>query len=108
MFNCIRKYTAKTITKLELKNAIKDQKDYLIVDVREPWECQEGMIETSVNIPYTKFHNAIMEHDATIAGKKLVLYCAHGVRAHKLADLAELKGYDVLVYQDGYGDWIKK
>jgi rhodanese-related sulfurtransferase len=87
----------------ELEALIKsDDKDYVLVDVRDAAEYQEGHIPTAINIPSETFatKSGILPKD-----KKIIVYCNTGSRSYiaykKLVGLAYPQ-----IYQTLFADWI--
>jgi rhodanese-related sulfurtransferase len=97
-----RKIETTKLTPVDLDALIKsDDKDYVLVDVRDAAEYQEGHIPTAINIPSEIF--------ATKSGilpkeKKVVVYCNTGSRSYlaykKLIALAYPR-----IYQSLFADW---
>lgn len=61
-----------------------------IVDVREPSECEQGMIDGSINIPLGDVPNKIEEFKAM--KKPLVLCCKSGNRSGQAVQFLEANG----------------
>jgi rhodanese-related sulfurtransferase len=57
------------ITYEQLVDALRD-KTYLVVDVREPLEFEEGHIPGAINVPLSRF-----DPEALPADKQIVLVC---------------------------------
>ena len=64
--------------------------DATIVDVREPFECEQGMVEGSINIPLGDVPNKIEEFKAM--KKPLVLCCKSGNRSGQAVQFLEANG----------------
>jgi len=83
---------------------IKDQRDFELVDLREPSEFEAGHIDTARNIPLA----ALLSEDslaALPAARKVVIYSngtAHAAQAALLLRLADREGYALL---GGYNYW---
>jgi rhodanese-related sulfurtransferase len=81
----------------------------VIVDVREEDEVKGGMAENAVWIPTSKIKandpqwTSFLEK--TSKDKKLVFYCAAGVRAGKIAAMAAEHGFRA-ANMGGYKDWV--
>jgi rhodanese-related sulfurtransferase len=63
------------ITYEQLVDALRD-KTYLVVDVREPLEFEEGHIPGAINVPLSRF-----DPEALPADKQIVLVCQAGARS---------------------------
>jgi hydroxyacylglutathione hydrolase len=78
--------------------------DIQIVDVRNPGEVADGMIEDAITIPVGQLPARIDELDAT---RPTVIYCAGGYRSSVAASLLRQRGFnDVSDMLGGYGAWI--
>ncbi len=76
--------------------------EYLIVDVREPFEYAEGHVPTAVNIPLGGILNNLDKIDKS---KKVVCICRSGVRSLDASNKLASKGYDVYNMLGGVLDW---
>lgn len=97
-----RKIETTKLTPVELDALIKsDDKDHVLVDVRDAAEYQEGHIPTAINIPSEIFaaKSGILSKE-----KKVIVYCNTGSRSYlaykKLIALAYPK-----IYQSLFADW---
>ncbi|KAI4460212.1 thiosulfate sulfurtransferase rdl2 mitochondrial-related [Holotrichia oblita] len=101
-------------------NKLKDNKEVLLVDVREPKEIQEsGIIPGAINIPLGTLENALKnvsseEFLTTYNRQKpqintpLIFSCRSGNRSSKAETIALNLGYkDVKNYLGGWLDWEK-
>ncbi len=73
-------------------------KEATIIDVREPSECAQGMIESSINIPLGDVPNKIEDFKAM--KKPLVLCCRSGNRSGQAAQFLTAHGLEE-VYNGG-------
>lgn len=79
---------------------------YLLIDVREDREWQNGHLPNAVHIG-----KGIIERDIEVAvtdkSTPLVLYCGGGFRSALAGDVLQLMGYsDVLSLAGGYTAWV--
>ncbi len=93
------------VTPLELANWILEKRqDYLLIDIRPPWEFDDYHIPTAINIPLTQlFQDAGLKQLSR--GKKIVVYglgAGHGAEAQLLLSL---KGYSAFSLEEGLGGW---
>ncbi|GJQ81678.1 putative heat shock protein [Trypoxylus dichotomus] len=101
-------------------NELKDDKNVLLVDVREPKELQEtGIIPCAINIPLGTLENAFKdltpeEFQAKYQREKpktdtpLVFSCRSGNRSAKALNIAVGLGYtNTKNYVGGWNDWAK-
>lgn len=65
--------------------------DVVILDVRTPLEREMGYIENSINIPVDDLRDRMIELDKS---KKIVVYCAVGIRGYAAARILEQNGFD--------------
>ena len=92
----------KTIAKAEVKELVDSKADILLIDVREPFEFEEGNIETSINIPLMQIPLYL---DTADKSKKIVFYCRTGNRSEQATEFAEKQGFDATNYEGSYEDW---
>lgn len=79
---------------------------YLLIDVREDREWQNGHLPNAVHIG-----KGVIERDIEVAvtdkTTPLVLYCGGGFRSALAGDVLQLMGYsDVLSLAGGYTAWV--
>ena len=94
------------MTALELKKQLDDQVDLQVVDLREPYEHEDGFI-SEINIPLAEVMNRVNELNTD---KNIVLYCNSGKRSksmifmlqkqHGLNNISHLEG--------GYQAWLEQ
>ena len=77
-------------------------KEATIVDVREPFECEEGLIEGSINIPLGDVPNKIEEFKAM--KRPLVLCCKSGNRSGQAVQFLEANGLEDLYNGGSWGE----
>jgi rhodanese-related sulfurtransferase len=75
----------------EFLEEIKNVNNYLIVDVREPFELSGGMLKDAVSIP--ALGNLDRAADTIDKSKNLFLYCTSGFRSSKAAKKLAEKGF---------------
>jgi rhodanese-related sulfurtransferase len=73
-----------------------------IIDVREPFECEQGMIEGSVNIPLGDVPNKI--EDFKNMKKPLILCCKSGGRSGQAVEFLAAHGLEDLYNGGAWGD----
>ena len=88
----------KTLNSQIFKGELEDNKNKILIDVREPHEYQGGYIPGAINIPLSNLKKQI---NTIPQNKSILLYCQSGMRSKKAArilvknnfnDLAHLKG----------------
>jgi len=100
---------------------VKDEKDILLIDVREPSELAEtGIIPGSINIPLAEVENALKnlssEEFFNRYGRQkpsknfpLVFSCRSGKRSEAASTIAQKLGYNnINNYSGGWLDWEQK
>jgi rhodanese-related sulfurtransferase len=66
--------------------------DYTILDIREPYELNSGIIDGSIHIPMNSIPNRLDELPEK--SSKLVIYCAHGVRSYSVTAWLREQGWE--------------
>ncbi|MGA7828684.1 MAG: rhodanese-like domain-containing protein [Geobacteraceae bacterium] len=97
-----KKIETSKLSAADLNTMIKsNEKDYLLVDVRDEAEFKEGHIPTAINIPTENFAT---KSEILPKGKKIIVYCNTGSRSYlaykKLVALAYPR-----IYQTLFADW---
>jgi len=83
--------------------AARSNGDLQLVDVRQPGETSEGVIEGALEIPLTRLNERLASLDAS---KRTVVYCAGGYRSSIGASRLVAAGFvDVADLLGGYGAW---
>ncbi len=93
------------VTVHEVNDAIKNRNDFVLLDVREKDEWDEGHLPGANLLPRgfleVKVEKTIAEKDTPI-----IVYCAGGVRSALAAGSLQQLGYtDVVSMAGGYGEW---
>jgi len=95
-------YTVDVIT----LNSWLDKAEVIVLDVREPYEYQDGHIKGAINIPLSAI---LVEIDQIkdIPGKKIVLQCKVGGRSMRACQLLQAEGFahDVWNLEGGINAW---
>ena len=73
-----------------------------IVDVREPFECEQGMVEGSTNIPLGIVPNKIEEFKAM--KRPLVLCCKSGNRSGQAVEFLKSHGIEDIYNGGSWGE----
>lgn len=83
-----------------------DAPEYLLIDVREPDEYEQGHLPGAILMPMSEFQMRMdeLDEDATI-----VLVCATGNRSSRVGDFMTAQGYsDVYNLLDGTMGWMMR
>ncbi|MGI9646412.1 MAG: rhodanese-like domain-containing protein [Ilumatobacteraceae bacterium] len=87
----------------ELAGLLVTDEDVQLVDVRQPGELAEGVIDGAVEIPLTRLNERLATLDAS---KRTIVYCAGGYRSSIAASRLRAAGFaDVSDLLGGYGAW---
>ena len=94
---------ADAISKDQLKESL-DQ--YVIIDVREADEVENGKIENSQNMPLgLLIRNAKKGKIEELKQEKICVYCASGYRGNIAADELVKAGFSAVNLDGGYITW---
>jgi len=91
-----------SITPKEVYEIIKNNEDYLIIDVRGPEEYAEGHIETAKLIPVSELEDSLGELPDD---KPIIVYCRSGKRSRSAADILIENGFGNVYDMGGIIDW---
>ena len=78
--------------------------DYQILDVREPWEWNQGRIEEAVLVPL----NSVMagEESAVLSkDRPVIVVCKTGNRSEVATLMLRARGYDAVNMEGGMEAW---
>ena len=91
----------KTIT---VKKLLNELSNIQLIDIREPYEVEEGYIQKSINIPMGDILEKVDQLNKT---KKVVIYCNTGRRSkpvvYMLKKLHNISAYDL---EGGYKNYL--
>ena len=98
----------KTINSKEFKNLLKNNNNFQIIDIREPYEYEDGAL-TNENIPLDKMMSSLNKINRD---RPVIIYCQSGKRAsaiiymlekeYKLENLYNLEGGYNAIMQEEY------
>jgi len=91
-----------SITPKEVYKIIKNNEDYLIIDVRGPEEYAGGHIETSKLIPVSELEDRL---DELPNNKPIIVYCRSGSRSRSAAKILVENGFSNVYDMGGIRDW---
>lgn len=95
-----------TVTTTQLSLELKQGKDILLLDVREPREYELVHIEGSKLIPLNEITHRLAEIDSS---RDIVVYCHSGARSQRATDFLKKKGYKkVRNLSGGIDEWATK
>ena len=82
------------------------QKDFVVMDVRELDELNSGKIEGSVHMPLgLSIRNAKKKQIEDMRGKKICTYCGTGYRGNIAAEELVKEGFNAVTLDGGYSAW---
>jgi rhodanese-related sulfurtransferase/rubrerythrin len=89
-----------SMSPIEVKDLIetKPTDDYLLLDVRQPMEYQQGRLPGSVLIPLGELHSRVGELDQN---KTVVVYCRSGNRSASATSMLMSMGFDEVLNMEG-------
>ena len=94
---------ADKITASELKS---QKNDFVIIDVRESDELEDGTIEDSVHVSLgLSIRNAKKKQIEDMRNKKICTYCGTGYRGNIAADELVKEEFNAVTLDGGYSTW---
>ena len=95
-----------TISVQELKNYIDNNKDFILLDVREKFEVDIAFLPNSIHIPMMNIPSRIKELDPN---KEIIVYCKSGIRSAKVCEfLNDNNFYKINNLLGGIKAWSKE
>lgn len=89
----------------DLKRKIDAKEDFVLIDVREPFEYQIAHLKHAKLIPLGNLENHLKELEA-FKDKEIVAHCHHGGRSRRALELLKTKGFKNLKnVAGGIDDW---
>ncbi len=82
----------------QLQDRLKNKKDRVLIDVREPHEYKSGHIPGSINIPLSQIKSRLNEIPED---KEVILYCRSGMRSRQAAKVVSKKNVKNLSHLAG-------
>lgn len=93
------------ITGSEFEKLVEENKDAVILDVRDAKDYDKGHVENSINIPIDEVESRINELK-DYQDKEILIYCSVGRRSAQAAEILENSGYkDVSNSVDGVKEY---
>src|SRR5687768_5210297 len=76
-----------------------------VLDVREPVEVEQGMLEGALHIPLGQVADRV-ESELPQKSAPVLIYCAGGVRSYAAAEIMQALGYaDPISLAPGFNGW---
>ena len=93
------------ITGSEFEKLVEENKDVVILDVRDAKDYDKGHVENSINIPIDEVESRINELK-DYQDKEILIYCSVGRRSAQAAEILENSGYkDISNSVDGVKEY---
>ena len=83
---------------------MRDEKDYIILDVRRPDEFAEGHIPGAINVPNEEIGTAEIA-ELPDKSQLILVYCRSGRRSKEASEKLVKLGYTNIVEFGGFLDW---
>lgn len=90
------------MTTEEIINLLDANEDLNVIDVREDFEVENGMIPGAINIPLGSIPEKVNELDKS---KEYILVCKGGVRSANACEYLESQGFNVVNLEGGMMDY---
>ena len=75
---------------VELKKLLQGPHDFILLDVRQPWENQKSALPDSVLFPLNRL---VVEKPDIPEERKIIAYCHHGIRSKTALELLKRHGF---------------
>lgn len=93
------------VKEIQIKEVLEKKEDFLIIDIRENEELEEGFLENSINISRS-FLDIKIEDFVKDYSKEIILYCSAGTRSILSAKTLQDIGYkNVYSMNGGFNEW---
>lgn len=97
----------KEITSHQLRAMLCKERDFFILDVREPWEYRNGFIHRSLNLPVRSVSTQMGELEK-LKEERIVVVCKSGFRSRMVCGFLEKEGFcNILHLKGGIKGWLK-
>ena len=95
----------KEISPRDLQGLLDSGQQYVLLDVRQPWEFKICQLPNSINICLNDLYNSVPQLPDE---KEIVTICHHGIRSQQAAIFLEQRGYEkVMNLQGGINAWAR-
>jgi rhodanese-related sulfurtransferase len=92
--------------KITAKELISQKNDFLVIDVRELDELDNGGIKDSIHMPLGLcIRNVKKNQIDNMKDKKICTYCGTGYRGNIAADELTKAGFHAVTLEGGYSNW---
>ena len=103
--------TAARLTPEELRKWYEEQRDFVVVDMRNDYEYRSGHFKNSINLGLQASRDlpAALEKIENLKDKKVLTVCTGGIRCEKMSALLQVKGFkDVYQLQSGIHGYMEQ
>lgn len=111
----IKKNNLSIVDYIYVKKAIgkgtKDSSKIILIDARPEGKYKKSTIPSSINIPDTKYKEAVKQLNKVAKNKEIIVFCGgwNCGKSPKVASMLKKDGFtNVKLYQAGEPEWIKK
>ena len=87
------------------KELITETDDYVVLDVRTPEECNEGIIAEAIQINFLASHDFVSALEGLNKGKTYFVYCRSGNRSAQACKYMTMKGFKTYNLMNGIMGW---
>ena len=96
--------TYTSISQSEAKKMMKEEKDYIILDVRTKEEYYDNHIEDAINIPLDEIETSTLLKDKD---QIIFVYCRSGNRSKQASEILANLGYSNIYEIGGINTWYE-
>ena len=92
----------KTISVKNTKEQLNKDKNFFLIDVRESWEHDIGIVEGSIKMPLSRI---VQNYVNLKKSRDYAVICHSGVRSLQAGSFLESKGFSVVNVEGGIDRW---
>jgi rhodanese-related sulfurtransferase len=89
---------------LSVDHLFTDREQFVVLDVREPYEWRSGVIPGALTLPMGTVPDESGQFDR---GRRYAVVCAHGNRSQAVASFLAEQGFDVMNVAGGMMAWLQ-
>ena len=95
----------KNLSNKRWKELIAEIDDFVVLDVRTPEECKEGMISEAMQINFLASHDFVSAVEDLDKAKTYFVYCRSGNRSAQACHYMDIKGFKTYNLMNGIIGW---
>lgn len=80
----------KNLSSDDFKQRMKENNDYVLIDIRRPAEYSQGHIPNALNIPLSQLRSRVK---AIPRDKDMLIYCRNGIKSRHAGRILKRKGF---------------